>query len=74
MKEADWWWTNFRGLMMLKRKLPEKLYALSLLPRQIMARPVSNPLSINAWRAHFAVALQSATALASEYFEVKRNA
>lgn len=74
MKEADWWWTNFRGLMILRRKLPEKLYALSLLPGQIMARPVSNPLSINAWRAHFAVALQSATALASEYFEVKRNA
>ena len=73
-KDSDWWWTNFRGLMLLKRKVPEKLYALTLLPREIMARPVTNPMSLHAWRTHLSIALQSATALASESFELKRNA
>lgn len=74
LKQSDWWWTNFRGLMLLKRKVPEKLYALCLLPREIMARPVGNPMSFRAWREHLGMALQKATALASESFEVKRNA
>jgi hypothetical protein len=74
MKRTDWWWTNFRGLMLLKRKVPEKMYALTLLPREIMARPVTDPLSLKAWRSHLSIALQSATALASESFELKRNA
>lgn len=74
LKHADWWWTNFRGLVLLKRKAPEKLYALSLLPRAIRARPVTNRLSINAWRKHIGIAFQNATALASERYEAKRNA
>lgn len=74
LQQADWWWTNFRGLMVLKRKVPEKLYALSLLPKQVLARRVSNPLSFKAWRAHLSTALNHATALASERFEARRNA
>jgi uncharacterized protein (TIGR02466 family) len=32
MEGQSWWWTNFRGLMLLKTKIPEQLRALSLLP------------------------------------------
>jgi hypothetical protein len=28
MLEQDWWWKNFRGLMLLKTKVPEKARAL----------------------------------------------
>jgi len=74
LAQSDWWWTNFRGVMVLKRKIPEKLYALSLLPRMVLARRVSRPLSPLAWKQHLAMALSHATALASERFEAKRNA
>jgi uncharacterized protein (TIGR02466 family) len=29
MREQDWWWKNFRGLMLLKSKIPEKSRALA---------------------------------------------
>ncbi|WP_374584639.1 TIGR02466 family protein [Pseudoduganella sp.] len=74
LQASDWWLTNFRGLVLLKRKIPEKLYALVLLPRQLLARRVSNPLSLKAWGQHIDAAMQHATALASEHFETKRNA
>lgn len=51
-RESGWWWTNFRGFMVLKRKVPEKLYALALLPRELLARPLTAPLSPRAWRTH----------------------
>lgn len=74
LQQSDWWLTNFRGLVLLKRKIPEKLYALTLLPRQLLVRRVSNPLSLQAWGQHIEAAMQHATALASERFETKRNA
>ncbi|KQZ26019.1 TIGR02466 family protein [Duganella sp. Root1480D1] len=73
LQQDDWWMTNFRGLIVLKRKVPEKLYAMRLLPRQLAARKVSNPLSLSAWRQHIDAAMQHATALASEHFEARRN-
>jgi uncharacterized protein (TIGR02466 family) len=73
-RETGWWWTNFRGVMILKRKVPEKLYALALLPRELIAHPVTDALSARAWRSHLASALKHATALASEHFDAKRNA
>lgn len=73
-RETGWWWTNFRGVMLLGRKIPEKLYALALLPRELLARPVTDSLSLRAWRSHLASALKHATALASEHFDAKRNA
>jgi uncharacterized protein (TIGR02466 family) len=30
MQSMGWWWKNFRGLMILKEKIPEKAHALSL--------------------------------------------
>ncbi|MCE9521603.1 MAG: hypothetical protein K8S25_04135 [Alphaproteobacteria bacterium] len=30
LREQGWWWSNFRGLMILKSKIPEKLHALWL--------------------------------------------
>ncbi|WP_171013938.1 putative 2OG-Fe(II) oxygenase [Chitinivorax sp. B] len=73
MQQSDWWWTNFRGLMIAKRKVPEKLYALTKIPGQLLARKVENPLSLNAWRRHVNAAIGHATALASEHFEAKRK-
>jgi uncharacterized protein (TIGR02466 family) len=73
IQEVDWWWTNFRGLMILRRKVPEKFYALALLPREASARAVSNLWSPAAWGTHIAVAWQSATALASERSKADRN-
>ncbi len=73
LQESNWWWTNFRGVMILRRKLREKAYALTLLPREISARPVSNPWSLSAWLKHLSMALQNATALASESYDGKRN-
>lgn len=73
-QEVDWWWTNFRGLMILKRKVPEKLHALRMLPREMRARPVSNRWSPKAWGDHMSIAWQNVTALASETLEFKRDA
>lgn len=73
MQRGDWWWANFRGLMIAKRKLPEKLFALTLFPGQLLARKVDHPLSIGAWWRHIGSAMGHATALASERFEAKRK-
>ena len=60
--------------MLLKRKIPEKLYALALLPRMMIARRIHNPMSPHAWKQHLSLALSHATALASERFEAKTDA
>jgi uncharacterized protein (TIGR02466 family) len=74
LQQDSWWWTNFRGIMLLKRKVPEKLYALALLPRMMIARRIHNPMSAHAWKQHLSLALSHATALASERFEAKSDA
>lgn len=63
LEQADWWWTNFRGLVILKRKLPEKLHALALLPRCLAAQ-----------KGSLGMAWAQATAQASEEFEARRAA
>lgn len=71
--QLNWMWKNFRGLMILQRKIPEKLYALTLLPRYLFAHKVPNPSALQSWRDHIAVAISHATALASERFELKHK-
>ncbi len=66
---VGWWTTNFRGLVMLRRKLPEKLYAVGLLPR-LLGRPRT---AQGSWMRHAALAWATATALASEHFEARAN-
>lgn len=68
LEQADWWWTNFRGLVKAKRKLPEKLYALGLLPAQLVGRAVQG----RSLGARLKLAWAHATALASEHFEARR--
>lgn len=65
--QADWWWTNFRGLVIAKRKLPEKLYALGLVPKYFFAGKTSS----GGFKQRFKTALGHATAQASEMFEKK---
>ncbi len=70
---ANWMWTNFRGLMILKRKIPEKLFALLSIPRLLATRPIPKPLSLKTFRAHITTSINHASALASERFESKRK-
>ncbi len=45
MREQDWWWKNFRGLMLLKTKVPEKAKAMTRFASyfaQELRRPQSN--------------------------------
>ena len=65
--QADWWWTNFRGLVIAKRKLPEKLYALSLVPKYFFAGKTTR----GGFKQRLKTALGHATAQASELFEKK---
>ena len=65
--QADWWWTNFRGLVIAKRKLPEKLYALGLVPKYFFAGKTRS----GGFKQRLNTALGHATAQASELFEKK---
>jgi hypothetical protein len=68
MQELGWWWTNFRGLMVLPRKAHERSRALRGLPRQLFAsRPASlGPREL--WN-HLISAVDRATAEASQSSE-----
>jgi uncharacterized protein (TIGR02466 family) len=74
LEQSDWWWTNFRGLVLLKRKLPEKLYALGLLPGRLLQRASSGEGRDASLGQRLRTAWGHATALASERFEARRNA
>jgi uncharacterized protein (TIGR02466 family) len=65
MQELDWWWTNFRGLMVLPSKLGEKCRALALLPAKLGegSRPAS--FAPAQWRECLLTAWDRATAEAS---------
>jgi hypothetical protein len=65
MQEPDWWWTNFRGLMIIPEKVPEKLRALCILPAKLRARQVPRSFQLRAWMNHFKTALHHAAAEAS---------
>ena len=41
MREGSWWWVNFRGLMLVRSKIPEKLYGLSLIPGKLFETKIS---------------------------------
>lgn len=69
LQSASWMWANFRGLMILKRKIPEKLYALTLIPRQVLSRRLDGRFSLRTLAGHFSTAVDHAFALASERFE-----
>jgi uncharacterized protein (TIGR02466 family) len=69
LQSADWMWTNFRGLMILKRKIPEKLYGLGLIPRQLLGRSIAGGLSFRTLADHLSTAVDHAFALASKRFE-----
>lgn len=69
LQQADWWWVNFRGLVLLQRKLPEKLHALKLLPGELLRQrrsPAAGGLLAMAWAR--------ATAQAAETFQARRKA
>ncbi len=74
LEQADWWWTHFRGLVLLRRKLPEKLYALTLLPGRLVRRANGGEGRDTGLRQRLSTAWAHATALASEHFEARRNA
>lgn len=64
MLDKGWWWTNFRGLMMIPVKIPEKMRALALLPRKFRSNGADSGQSlVGRMRAAF----DEATAEASEH-------
>ena len=70
---ANWMWANFRGLMILRRKVPEKLVALCSIPRVLASSPVPQPISFRTLWQYFSTAASHAFALASERFEKRYN-
>jgi len=72
MEEKGWWWENFRGLMMLPQKIPEKLVALSLLPGKCFTREFPRTVQPGPWLEHLASAVDQATAEASARAQLKR--
>jgi hypothetical protein len=62
-------WANFRGVMILQRKLPEKAVGLLTIPRVLAGTSIPKPLSFKTLRQYFSTAINHAFALASERFE-----
>ncbi len=69
---TNWMWANFRGLMLLRRKFPEKVAALFSIPRVLASSPLPRPASVKTFWQYLSTATRHAFALASERFE-KRN-
>lgn len=72
MREGSWWWVNFRGLMLVRSKVPEKLYALSLIPEKLLERKFPCSFGWREWWRHVAVAIDHAFADASALTEKKQ--
>jgi len=66
---AHWGWRNFRGVMILRQKIPEKLLALGLVPGVLSRMPLPRPLSFRRLYQHVWTCIDHAFALASERFE-----
>lgn len=64
MRDEGWWWTNFRGLMILKQKIPEKMRALSLFAAYT-ARELRAPHSKASFSARLKVLYERASVDAS---------
>jgi uncharacterized protein (TIGR02466 family) len=61
MQEQSWMWTNFRGLMIVPSKVPEKLRAVGILLKKLGSRKPP----ATSWPSHFKASLDQATAEAS---------
>jgi len=66
MESRSWMWTNFRGLMLIPTKAPEKVRALASLPRYLFARRPPASLRPVEWRHYIRTAVDHAFANASE--------
>ena len=66
---AHWGWRNFRGVMILRQKIPEKIVALGLVPGVLSRMPLPRPLSFRRLYDHVRTCIDHAFALASERFE-----
>jgi uncharacterized protein (TIGR02466 family) len=73
-RSSNWMWRNFRGLMILRKKIPEKLFGLALIPRVIASTPVPRPMSLRGLVAYLATSVDHAFALASGRFEARDGA
>jgi uncharacterized protein (TIGR02466 family) len=73
VRSADWMWTNFRGVVILKRKIPEKLFGLAMVPRLLVSKPIPRPWSFRGLWAHFSTTVSHAFALTSERFEKRKE-
>jgi len=71
MERLGWWWTNFRGLMLISAKAPEKLRALGAVPHYLFARRPPASLRPAEWSHYLRTAFDHAFANASERTEVE---
>jgi hypothetical protein len=72
-RAENWMWANFRGVMMLKRKLPEKFFGLYLIPRVMASVGIPKPPTLSAVRRYLSTSISQAFALASERFEARNG-
>jgi len=68
-RAVNWMWSNFRGVMLLKSKIPEKAMGLWLIPRVLASTSLPRPASLATIRQYVATAISHSFALASERFE-----
>jgi uncharacterized protein (TIGR02466 family) len=73
MEEPDWWWANFRGIMILPGKMLEKLRGLTLIPQSLLVRPLPRCARWAPWRDHITTAINHAFAQASARADEKRG-
>ena len=71
MESRGWMWTNFRGLMLIPTKAPEKARALALIPRYLFARRPPASVRPGEWRHYLRTAIDHAFANASERTHAK---
>jgi len=64
MIDRGWWWTNFRGLMMIPAKIPEKMRAIGLMPEKFRANGAATGQS---FFGRMRAAFDEATAEASQH-------
>lgn len=67
----SWWWQNFRGVMVLPEKIPEKIDGLRLIPEKL--RAMRRPPSLLQWPQHVRAAVDEAFTDASTAAEKKKQ-
>jgi hypothetical protein len=73
-QELGWWWTNFRGIMLLGTKIPEKFRALRLMLPYVAQEMAQSRDAGTTVRARIGVAISRALADASEWKEKSAGA